>query len=124
MFEGIFSSFSFEPFIELFEFCVSSGKLGIFHVKSHIYFQIWPSTKEMLESQFYAKQICAFPWDLSLSDLAAGRLKGLMYAGMMGLLWSGSLAPRHEVLKQGMLKLAQGVKGGNILNEYEHRLWR
>lgn len=41
-----------------------------------------------------------------------------------GFPYSGSLAPRREVLKQGMLELAEREKGGSTLNGYEHRLWR
>lgn len=38
--------------------------------------------------------------------------------------WSGILGPRREVLRQGMLELAERGKGGIILNGYEHRLCR
>ena len=32
--------------------------------------------------------------------------------------------PRHEVLKERMLELAEGKKEGRRLSGYEHRLWR
>lgn len=59
------------------------------------------------------KYVCAFLWDCSLSELAALRLKGSMYARMMASLkWKAG--PRHDALKQGVLESVKGQKeGGN-----------
>ena len=57
------------------------------------------------------KYICAFLWDCSLSELAALRLKGSMYARMMASLkWKAG--PRQDALKQGVLESVEGAKGG------------
>lgn len=65
----------------------------------------------------------SFPWDLSLSDLAALSLTGLVFARMMGFLGVGG-SPQACMSQTRNAEVGRGGKGGSIFNGYEHRLPR
>lgn len=122
MFEGIFSSFSFEPLFSWI-LCLFWKTWKTSYEKPYTF----PSMTVYLGNA-WEQVLCKINLCLSLGfefiRIGCQKTQRTHVYKNDGLPWSRRLAPRHEALKQGMLELAEGEKKGSIFNGFKHRPWR